>query len=94
VIVTLPQKSRLLAGNLVELYQHTLHSDVATIPSSSKDNRPVASCAQLLGLVDLETSHLEDVARNLVAISGHCYDIRLQLGLANKRLSLVDDIFN
>ena len=94
MIVALPQQPRLLAGNLIELHQHTLDSNIAAIPFPGKHNSTIASRAQLLSLIDLETPHLEDVARNLVAISRHGDDIGLKLGLTDERLGLINNLLD
>ncbi len=94
MIVALPEQPRLLAGNLVELDQHALDGDIAAIPLAGKDNGAIAPRAKLLCLVDLEAPHLQDGTRDLVGRPRHSDNVRLKLGLTNKSLGLVDDLFH
>lgn len=94
MIIRFPQQPRLLAGNLVELDQHALHGDITPIPLPGKDNCAVAPRAQLLGLVDLQTAHLEDLARELAAVVGPRHDVGLDLGVGEQRIWLVDHLLD
>ena len=94
VIIRFPQQPRLLAGNLVELDEHALHGHVAAIPFAGKHNCAVAPRAQLLGLVDLQAAHLEDLARELATVVGSSHDVGLDPGIREQRVWLVDHLLD
>ena len=91
MIVTLSQQLCFLAGNLIELDQHALHGNSTSIPLSGENNGTVASYTELLFLVDLQTSHLQDRTRNVIDAIGDGDDIGLQVWLLTNFFSLFDD---
>ena len=94
MVVALSEKFGLSDRNLIELDEHTLHSDIAAAELPGENNCAVAARAQLLGLVNLETPQFKNVSRNIVGASRHCDDVRLQLRLPNKGLGLVHNLFD
>jgi hypothetical protein len=94
MIVALTEKSSLLAGDFIELYQHALDSHVTAVPFSGEDDRTVASRAQLFGFVDFEGTHLDDMTRHLIAGVANSDDVWFELGFTDQTFCLVDDLLD
>lgn len=94
MIVALTEKSSLLAGDFIELYQHALDSHVTTVPFSGEDDGTVAARAQLLGFVDFKGTHLDDMTGHFVAGVTDGDDVWFQLGFTDQAFCFVDNLLN